>query len=88
MQLVNVIALFISTRTLVFHDQAARLEGKAGLNIEEIQLKTSQLKYALVNFSLGPKELLISQTRAAFNENMMHNMHVGYRFAILIPKIT
>lgn len=35
-QLVNLIALYISTRKLVFHDQAARLKGKAGLNIEDM----------------------------------------------------
>lgn len=44
--------------------------------------------HALENFALGPKQHLISQTRAALNENEMHNMYSGYRFAILIPKIT
>ena len=46
-QLVNSITFYISTRTLVFHDQAARLKGKVALNIED-----SNWKYRLLHMRL------------------------------------
>lgn len=75
----------MSTRTLLFHDHASRLKGKAYLNIEDYQLKISVTIYALVNFALRLKQHLISRKGTALNETEMYS---GDCFAILILKIT